>query len=174
MKKIVAYRMPELKSWDQLNRVFEAFQIVKSTYYDDVKYAPPVTDEEGITWRPEEIDDGQPFWWDQTDVKVSEYTYSYKPIVAAGVLGGGAAGLTGINAAVLSTLNVRTKEKDPHMSHITLQILLKDDDRADDLIRELRFCGFVGSVDPDYMDRHTHPSVRETMAAERRRRAKED
>jgi hypothetical protein len=82
-----------------------------------------------------------PFWWDQTEIAVSDYVYTYA-----------------------NAYNRQTGEKSPYMSHITLQILLKDDAQAEALIRELRFCGFVGSVDPDYVDRHTHPVVRGRMA----------
>jgi hypothetical protein len=135
VKQIVAYRMPEMKSWKQLDRVFAKFQIVLSTYVEDhiIGYHPAYVDDEGIEWPPEPIDDDSVPWWDQTEIAVSDYIYTYA-----------------------NAFNRQTGETSPYMSHITLQILLKDEAQAEALIRELRFCGFVGSVDPDYQDRsHT-------------------
>jgi hypothetical protein len=129
VKKIVAYRMPEMKSWKQLDRVFAKFQIVPSTYVEDHIIGWHPANDEGP---PDPIDDDSvPSWWNQTEIAVSDYCYTYG-----------------------NAYNRQTGEMSPYMSHITLQILLKDDAQAEALIRELRFCGFVGSVDPDYENRH--------------------
>jgi hypothetical protein len=137
VKKIVAYRMPEMKSWGQLNRVFAKFQIVPSTYMEDHIIGWHPADDEGP---PEPIDDDSvPLWWEQTEIAVSDCCYTYS-----------------------NAYNMQTGENSPYMSHITLQILLKDDAQAEALIR--CFCGFVGSVDPDYENRHTHPAMRGRIA----------